>query len=194
MHHNLYSLQSRLQQNNHLTNDNIKNLINDQGEINSEISSSATPIGIAISIFSVIGTILIALSAFPQTLKTMRDKNTTQLSFLLFLLTAIASSTLAIYGIGLMSVSPNAKTFIVGKFTDPTNNQWKYVFNYQSYISGFLIPGILMFIGSSFLGITAFMVAFLKLSNVKKAKKLGLTEQEYYDLHLAPKVNLKKQK
>ncbi|MCV3728731.1 PQ-loop domain-containing transporter [Ureaplasma miroungigenitalium] len=150
-------------------------------------SSAASGISIAVSVFSVIGTIVIALSVFPQTIKTMKDRNTASLSFLLFFLTGLATTFLALYGIGLITVKTNSSAFLVGV----TSDTGKGIFNYQEYVAGFLVPGIFLLACEGFMAVTSFMVAFVKLANQIKAKKAGMSELDYYEVHIKPTLNLK---
>lgn len=147
----------------------------------------ASGISIAIAVFSVVGTFVIALSALPQTIKTMKDKDTANLSFLLFFLTGIATFALFLYGIGLVTVPTNSIVFLMGKTLD-TN---EYVFNYEEWVAGYLVPGILLIIGELFASITSFMVAFAKLQNKSKAKKVGLSEADYYNKYVKPTLKIK---
>ncbi|MCV3754324.1 PQ-loop domain-containing transporter [Ureaplasma zalophigenitalium] len=149
-------------------------------------NSAASGISIAIAVFSVIGTIVVALSVFPQTIKTMKDRNTASLSFLLFFLTGLATTFLALYGIGLITVQTNSSNFLVGITTEG-----KGIFNYQEYVAGFLVPGIFLLACEAFMAITSFMVAFVKLANQIKAKKAGMSELDYYEVHIKPTLNLK---
>ncbi|MCV3743467.1 PQ-loop repeat-containing protein [Ureaplasma sp. ES3154-GEN] len=155
----------------------------------SSVSSAASGASIAVSVFSVIGTIVIALSVFPQTIKTMKDRNTAGLSFLLFFLTGLATTFLALYGIGLITVDPKSSDFAKGSFV--AEGKMQYVYNYQEYVAGYLVPGIFLLACEGFMAVTSFMVAFVKLANQIKAKKAGMSESEYYEIHIKPTLNLK---
>lgn len=155
-----------------------------------EAVSGASGISIAISVFSVIGTIVIGLSSLPQTIKTMKDKDTANISFLLFFLTGVATFFLTLYGIGLVTVPQNSWNFLVDVGTGP-GGKAMFIFNNQEWTAGFLVPGILLIIGEFFASITSFMVAFVKLNNKLKAQKAGLSEAEYYDKFIKPTLKIK---
>ncbi|MCV3754326.1 PQ-loop repeat-containing protein [Ureaplasma zalophigenitalium] len=169
----------------------IADFYDSQGNINPTISAQASGVEVATSVFSAIGTVLLALSVLPQTIRTLKNKDTAQLNFWLFLLTGLASAFLSIYGIGLTTVSPYSKVFAVGKFI---NEEGKtiFAFNYQRFIAGYLVPGIIMCVGSGFLAMTSFLVAFLKFKNKHNAKKMNLSESEYYQQYIVPELNNKK--
>lgn len=149
----------------------------------------ASGISIAISVFSVLGTIVIALSALPQTIKTMKDKDTANISFLLFFLTGVATFFLTLYGIGLVTVPQNSWNFLVN--VADNNGKAAFIFNNQEWTAGFLVPGILLIVGEFFACVTSFMVAFVKLNNKLKAKKAGLSEADYYEKFIKPTLKLK---
>ncbi|MCV3734497.1 PQ-loop domain-containing transporter [Ureaplasma miroungigenitalium] len=165
----------------------IPNFYDEMGNINLEVSAHASATEVATSVFSAVGTTLLALSVLPQTIKTLKSKDTAQLNFWLFLLTGLASAFLAIYGVGLATVSPYAKVFAVGKFINE-QNETVLVFNYQRFIAGYLVPGIIMCVGSSLLSITALMVAFLKFKNARNAKSMNLSETDYYQQYILTQI------
>lgn len=149
----------------------------------------ASGISVAISVFSVLGTIVIALSVLPQTIKTFKDRDTANISFLLFFLTGVATFFLTLYGIGLVTVYPNSFNFLADIVVDGAKAS--YVFNYQEWVAGFLVPGIFLIAGEFFASITSFAVAFIKLNNSLKAKKANLSESVYYERYIKPTLNLK---
>ncbi|WP_303922939.1 PQ-loop domain-containing transporter [Ureaplasma parvum] len=146
---------------------------------------TASGISIAISVFSVIGTIVIALSVLPQTIKTLREKDTASLSLLLFLLNGIATAFLTLYGIGLVTVHPNSFAFLV----DIKNGM--YIYNREEWVAGYLICGIFLIMGEALCSVTSFIVLFYKVNNMIKAKKMGMSEQEYYEKQIRPFLKVK---
>lgn len=160
-----------------------------------EISQSDVPasaISIAIAVFSVIGTIVIGFSALPQTIKTLKDRDTVTVNFALFFITGVATIFLTIYGIGLVTVDPNSSTFLLKNGENYVQTQTgEYVLNNSEWVAGYLIPGIFL-IGCEFLcATTSFIVAFLKISNMRKAKQNNMSEADYYEKIVKPSLNLK---
>lgn len=152
----------------------------------------ATPISIAIAVFSVIGTIVIGFSALPQTIKTLKDRDTVTVNFALFFITGVATTFLTIYGIGLVAVDPNSAVFLIPNGNDFVKTTCgEYVLNNSEWVAGYLIPGIFL-IGCEFLcATTSFIVAFLKISNMRKAKQNNMSEADYYEKIVKPSLNLK---
>lgn len=146
---------------------------------------TASGISIAISVFSVIGTIVIALSVLPQTIKTLREKDTASLSLLLFLLNGIATAFLTLYGIGLVTVHPNSFSFLV----DIKNGM--FIYNREEWVAGYLICGIFLIMGEALCSVTSFIVLFCKVNNMIKAKKMGMSEEEYYEKQIKPFLKVK---
>lgn len=64
---------------------------------------------IAMSIFSLLGTFIIGFSMLPQTILTMRTRDTSKLSLALYLVMGIATLLITLYGIGLVII-PNPAT------------------------------------------------------------------------------------
>lgn len=142
---------------------------------------------IAMTIFSLVGTVLISFSMLPQTIVTMRTKQTANLSFGLYLLMGFATFLIFFYGIGLIMVPTDIKE-IVKNANSTTGGIWENYFS-QNFIDklpdktgvilGYLVPGIAIIIGEVFCSITSFMIAYVKIKNKKAAAKLGITEVEY---------------
>ncbi|WP_051675835.1 PQ-loop repeat-containing protein [Ureaplasma canigenitalium] len=145
------------------------------------LGTGASPISIAIAVFSVVGTIVIAFSVLPQTIKTFKDRQTQGLSFLLFFLTGLATAFLTIYGCSLVAANPASYTFLIkdtlGKAYQTQDGF--LIFNYQEWVAGFLVPGIFLIGGELLCSITSFMTAFLIIYNKRKASSMGMTHAEY---------------
>lgn len=143
---------------------------------------------IAMTIFSLVGTVLISFSMLPQTIVTMRTKQTANLSFGLYLLMGFATFLIFFYGIGLIMVPTDIKEIV--KNANSTTGIWENYFS-QNFIDklpdktgvilGYLVPGIAIIIGEVFCSITSFMIAYVKIKNKKAAAKLGMTEVEYIE-------------
>lgn len=142
---------------------------------------------ITMTVFSLVGTILISFSMLPQTIVTMRTKQTAELSFGLYLLMGFATFLIFFYGVGLVMVPTNLKelvkaantdqkSFFFGKFTDAFI---KSIPDSKSIILGYIVPGSAILIGEIFCSVTSFMIAYVKIKNKKAAAKLGITETEY---------------
>ncbi|KEZ24023.1 Hypothetical protein, predicted transmembrane protein [Ureaplasma diversum NCTC 246] len=158
----------------------------------SQSDVSASGISIAIAVFSVIGTLVIGFSALPQTIKTLKDRDTVTVNFALFFITGVATVFLTIYGIGLVAVNPNSAAFLIqnGESYLMTKSG-EYVLNNSEWVAGYLIPGIFLIFCEFLCATTSFIVAFLKLSNMKKAKQNGMSEADYYEKIVKPSLNLK---
>ena len=144
---------------------------------------------IAMSIFSLLGTFIIGFSMFPQTILTLKTKNTASLSLLLYLVMGIATLLLTIYGIGLVII-PNPEThqavaeqLKAGSFNfsgDAVwgNDSWISAVH-KNWISGYIVPGAALIFGEAICSITSFIIAFIKLANMIGAKKAGISELSY---------------
>ena len=146
---------------------------------------TASGISIAISVFSVIGTIVIALSVLPQTIKTLRERDTASLSLLLFLFNGIATAFLTLYGVGLVTVHPNSLTFL----RDIQNGN--FIYNREEWVAGYLVCGIFLIMGEALCSVTSFIVLFYKVNNMIKAKNMGMNEEEYYEKQIKPFLKVK---
>lgn len=140
---------------------------------------------IAMTIFSLIGTFLISFSMLPQTIVTMRTKETANLSFGLYLLMGFATFLIFFYGIGLVMVPPNIKEQAQA-YMDLPNPRYtltkEYIENLptsNSVILGYIVPGSAIIFGELFCSVTSFMIAYIKIKNKRAAIKLGITEDEY---------------
>ena len=144
---------------------------------------------IAMSIFSLLGTFIIGFSMFPQTVLTLKTKNTASLSLLLYLVMGIATLLLTIYGVGLV-ISPNpehneaiAYQLGAGSFgytgaIDFANASWVEAVH-KNWISGYVVPGAALIFGEAICSITSFIIAFIKIANMLGAKKAGISELAY---------------
>lgn len=144
---------------------------------------------IAMSIFSLLGTFIIGFSMFPQTVLTLKTKNTASLSLLLYLVMGIATLLLTIYGIGLVII-PNpehnqaiAEQLGAGSFgfsgnESFDNSSWLSAVH-KNWISGYIVPGAALIFGEAICSITSFIIAFIKIKNMLGAKKDGVSELTY---------------
>lgn len=150
---------------------------------------------IAMTIFSLIGTFIIGFSMFPQTIATFKSKDTATLSLPLYLVMGIATAFITIYGIGLVII-PNPQTLsgneqyelakligagsfsYTGAANDVSNASWMDAVK-TNWVLSFIVPGAAIIFGELICSVTSFIVAFLKLSNMRNAKKLGISEAEY---------------
>lgn len=119
-------------------------------------------ISIAMTVFTFVGTILLGFSVLPQVFFTLKTKQTAKLSLWLYLLLGIGTFLMLIYGIGL-TVIPQAGS---GQ-------------NFVGWLWSYRIPGIAIVICEIICSASSFLILSFKLSNMKKAKKLQLTEEEY---------------
>lgn len=139
---------------------------------------------IAMSIFSLLGTFIIGFSMLPQTIVTMKTKDTAKLSLPLYFVMGLATLLITIYGVGLCVV-PNPKTHpdmvdVIGTGSFGGNHVDAA---YKNWVSGFVVPGAAIIFGELLCSVTSFLVAFVKLDNMMKAKKAGMTEADYVEQH-----------
>lgn len=142
---------------------------------------------IAMTVFSLVGTILISFSMLPQTIVTMRTKQTAELSFGLYLLMGFATFLIFFYGVGLVMVPTNIQELV--RTANQTDGGFWFNKFHENFINalpdskkvilGYLVPGIAIIFGELFCSVTSFMIAFVKIKNKKAASKLGITEAEY---------------
>lgn len=114
-----------------------------------------------LSSLSCVGFVGMALAHF---IKCLITKNTTSLSKQFVILLPITNTMLTIYDLVLFSVC-----FINGP-------------KYYGIAWGMLLPAIINGL------ISAYGIMILKVKHVKAAKKLGLTEMQYYEKYLKPKA------
>lgn len=119
-------------------------------------------ISIAMTIFTIVGTIFLGFSVLPQVFFTLKTKQTAKLSLKLYLLLGIGTFLMLIYGIGL-TVIPQAGS---GQ-------------NFISWLWSYRIPGIAIVICEIICSTSSFITLSFKISNIRKAKKFQLTEEEY---------------
>ncbi|GAA5414497.1 hypothetical protein [Ureaplasma ceti] len=163
---------------------------------------------IAMSIFSLLGTFIIGFSMLPQTIMTMRLKDTAKLSLPLYFVMGVATFLIFIYGIGLCVVpNPQWNTEAVGttgksfadmigpgsfhwdhaKGANANNSSWVFAC-YQNWVSGFVVPGAAVIFGELLCAITSFMIAAVKIQNMISAKKAGVSEAEYVEQHFGEMI------
>lgn len=144
---------------------------------------------IAMSIFSLLGTFIIGFSMLPQTILTMKTKDTAKLSLALYAVMGLATALITIYGIGLVII-PNPAThsdiaISAGSFRFTgeavfSNESYRHACE-QNWVSGFIVPGAAIIFGELLCSTTSFIIAAIKLMNIIKAKKAGMTESEYVE-------------
>lgn len=128
-------------------------------------------ISIAMSIFTILGTILLGMSVLPQVFMTLKTKQTAKLSLRLYLLLGIGTFLLLIYGIGL-AVIPQSGSGL----------------GFLDWLWSYRIPGIAIIVCEVICSTSSFFILGFKLSNKKKAKQLNLTEEEYEVKKLANQI------
>ena len=126
---------------------------------------------IAMTIFSLLGTFIIGFSMFPQTILTMKTKDTAKLSLALYFVMGLATMFITIYGIGLCVV-PQSQIAPADGLS--AKAEW---------VTGWVLPGAAIIFGELICSVTSFIIAFVKLNNMIKAKKAGMTEAEYVEKH-----------
>lgn len=129
-------------------------------------------LSIAMAVFTLIGTCLLGVSVVPQVFYTVKTKKTAKLSLMLYLVLTIGTFFMLIYGIGL-TVIPDTG-IIVGNLPPISHEVWLWSYR---------IPGILIIICEVICCSSSFIVSFIKVRNMIKAKKLNLTEEEYENNH-----------
>lgn len=119
-------------------------------------------ISVTMTVFTILGTILLGFSVIPQVFFTLKTKRTAKLSLWLYLLLGVGTLLMLIYGIGLI-VIPQVES---GQ-------------NFIGWLWSYRIPGIAIVICEIVCSSSSFLTLGFKISNIKKAKKLKLTEEEY---------------
>lgn len=141
--------------------------------------------GIAMSIFSLLGTFIIGFSMLPQTIATWKSRQTAGLNLLLYFLMGIATFLITLYGIALCIVPTNPTTDYINSFP-PETTVIKYPTS-GSIIAGYIVPGAAIIFGELLCTITSFIIAGIKIQNMMGAKKAGISEQQYIDKMLRAK-------
>ena len=137
---------------------------------------------IAMTIFSLLGTFIIGFSMFPQTILTMKTRDTAKLSLALYFVMGLATMFITIYGVGLC-VIPESQV----KAGDGLSQKARW-------ITGWVLPGAAIIFGELICSVTSFMIAFVKLNNMIKAKKAGMSEAEYVEKHYGDIIKANEQK
>lgn len=119
-------------------------------------------IGIAITVFSLMGSIGLILGFTPQVIKTWKSKNTLHLSLLMWILIVVATIFFVIYGIS-----------FIGKYASESDK------NVTDLISGLslIISNIVVFAEAA-------LVVYLKLKHKKLAKESNISEEEVIKMEL----------